>query len=297
MRGDADDDFGCAYRLEGRGGWEVPCGRPCRPGSSFCPAHHALCHVPVGSAAERRGLNESEALAQIVGGRLGRAAREPPEPLLRRLDRVSRLFSRPNGSRYVHGAGMARRNTVKRSEKSEAPEHGPTPERQRHGPIERLSQPIADSAGRPARPYRAIDTLAIMERRGSITAGMRQAGEDFRARFTVAQLDPLRALDPTHLRIAELGPRPGKEAPAPRIEAARKTVWRTIQAVGGIASPAGSCLWHVIGWQLPVKEWALQQGWSGRRISQETASGILIAALGALESHLGNPESLRKTHF
>jgi hypothetical protein len=64
-----------------------------------------------------------------------------------------------------------------------------------------------------------------------------------------------------------------------------------------MASPAGSCLWHVLGWELPVKEWALQQGWSGRRVSQETASGILIAALGALESHLGHAESLRKTHF
>ena len=48
---------------------------------------------------------------------------------------------------------------------------------------------------RPSRPYRAVDTLAAMERRGSITAGMRQAGEDFRARFAVAQLDPLCAPD------------------------------------------------------------------------------------------------------
>ena len=192
---------------------------------------------------------------------------------------------------------MAKRSIVKRLEKLEAAEHGPTPERQRHGPVERLSQPIADTAGRPARPYRAIDTLAIMERRGSITAGMRQAGEDFRARFAAAQLDPLRALDPTHLRIAELGPRPGREAPAPRIEAARKTVWQTIQAVGGIASPAGSCLWHVIGWQLPVKEWALGQGWSGRRVSQEAASGILIAALGALESHLGRADFFAEVAF
>ena len=49
-----------------------------------------------------------------------------------------------------------------------------------HGIIERLERPIGDSSGRPARPYRSVDTLAVMERRGSITAGMRQAGEDFR---------------------------------------------------------------------------------------------------------------------
>ena len=59
----------------------------------------------------------------------------------------------------------------------------PTPERRNHGIVERLERTIADESGRPARPYRAVDTLAAMERRGSITAGMRQAGEDFRARF------------------------------------------------------------------------------------------------------------------
>src|SRR5204862_7023090 len=148
-------------------------------------------------------------------------------------------------------------------------ESSPTPERAQHGPIERLPGAIADAAGKPSRPYRAVDTLAIMERRGSISAGMREAGEDFRARFAVAQLDPLRALDLTHLRVAETGPRQERDAPGPRIEAARRSVWRTIQAVGGIASPAGSCLWHVLGWERPVKELALEQGWSGRRVSQE----------------------------
>ena len=64
-------------------------------------------------------------------------------------------------------------------------------------------------------------------------------------------------------------------------------VWHAIRAVGGIASPAGSCLWHVVGWERSLKEWALEQGWSGRRVSQEAASGILIAALGALEAHFG----------
>ncbi len=70
------------------------------------------------------------------------------------------------------------------------------------------------------------------------------------------------------------------------MEAARTAVWRAIRALGGIASPAGSCLWHVVGWERSLKEWALEQGWAGRRVSQEAASGILIAALGALETHL-----------
>src|SRR5712691_5345895 len=125
---------------------------------------------------------------------------------------------------------------------------GPTSERRQHGAIERLEQTIGDAAGHPSRPYRAVDTLALMERRGSITAGMRQAGEDFRARFAVAQLDPLRALDLSHPRLGDRILRPGHDAPGLRIEAARTAVWQAVRAVGGIASPAGSCLWHVVGW-------------------------------------------------
>jgi hypothetical protein len=173
----------------------------------------------------------------------------------------------------------------------------PTPERRRHGAVERLPRAIADSAGRPSRPYRAIDTLAVMERRGSITPGMRQAGEDFRARFAVAQLDPLRALDLSHLRLGEPVRSPDRDMPGMRIEAARRAVWRAVTAVGGIASPAGSCLWQVLGWEQSVKEWALGRGWSGRPVSQEAASGILIAALGALEAHFGNARSVHNSHF
>ncbi|HEV2303341.1 MAG TPA: DUF6456 domain-containing protein [Stellaceae bacterium] len=126
-----------------------------------------------------------------------------------------------------------------------------------------------------------------MERRGSITAAMRQAGDDFHARFATARLDPLRAHDWRRPRPGGMPSRLGDE-PGARIEAARRAVWRAILAVGGIGSPAGSCLWHVIGWQCSLKEWALEQGWNGRRVSQEAASGILIAALGALQSHFGS---------
>jgi len=133
-----------------------------------------------------------------------------------------------------------------------------------------------------------------MERRGSITAGMRQAGEDFRARFATAQLDPLRAPDWSRLRVGGSSSNfRTADEPGLRIEGARDAVWRAILAVGGIASPAGSCLWHVVGWERSLKEWALEQGWSGRRVSQEAASGILIAALGALETYFGITARLR----
>jgi hypothetical protein len=127
-----------------------------------------------------------------------------------------------------------------------------------------------------------------MERQGSITAGMRRAGEDFRACFKTAQLDPLRAFDLSRPRIGVQSSFPPREQSGLRIENARAVVWDAILAVGGLGSAAGSCLWHVLGWERSLKEWALEQGWNGRRVSQEAASGILIAALGVLEAHFSN---------
>src|SRR5438552_1038477 len=69
----------------------------------------------------------------------------------------------------------------------------PTPERQARGDVERLAQSIADEEGRPARPFRTVDTLAAMLRRGTISPAMQQAGEDFRALFHRGSLEPLRA--------------------------------------------------------------------------------------------------------
>ena len=285
-------DGGCAFLI---GGADF-CGEPREPGSAYCPPHRALCHVPKDSAEERQQLREIEALAEAVGGRLGRRTRRPPDLLLRRLDHIAKAFSRPTCSPIVPEVRMATRRTQKAAS-ADMTEPAPTLERRQHGPIERLTEAIGDTAGRPSRPYRAVDTLAIMQRRGSITAEMRQAGEDFRARFATAQLDPLRALDLSHLRVGERNPRPDRNGPGLRIETARTSVWRAIQAVGGIASPAGSCLWHVLGWERSLKEWALEQGWSGRRVSQEAASGILIATLGALESHFSIARKFSSPHL
>ena len=105
-----------------------------------------------------------------------------------------------------------------------------TPERATHGPVERLERTISDTAGRPGRPYRFIDTLAAMERRGTITAGMRQAGEDFRDRFAVAQLEPLSAFDISRPRSGRHAGFRSTNEPSSRIENARKTVWRAILA-------------------------------------------------------------------
>ena len=68
---------------------------------------------------------------------------------------------------------------------------------------------------------------------------------------------------------------------------ARRRVHKALQALGGLSSPAGSCVWHVVGLQRSVREWAIRQGWGGRPVRQEQAQGILIAALGVLAQHFG----------
>ena len=96
-QGNREHDGGCAFVLDGTGGGPGPvnfCNAPRQPGSAYCPAHHACCHLANGSAAERRQLCEIEALAKAVGGTQGRPARHPPDRVLRRLDRVARVFSR-----------------------------------------------------------------------------------------------------------------------------------------------------------------------------------------------------------
>jgi hypothetical protein len=142
-------------------------------------------------------------------------------------------------------------------------EAGPTPERLQHGPVERLDRAIADEDGRPARPYRGLDTLALMLRRGTISPAMHQAAEDFRALFHRASLDPLRAPD---LARVPSGHRADGVPLSLRQADARTKVWTALTTLGGIASPAGSCVWHVVGCETTVKEWAVGQGWGGRAV-------------------------------
>lgn len=91
------ESAGCAFVLDAidpEPGRPLLCGAPLQPGSAYCGPHHTLCHLPAGSAAERRQLREIAALAKAVGGKQGRAASAPPPPLLRRLARIERAFSR-----------------------------------------------------------------------------------------------------------------------------------------------------------------------------------------------------------
>jgi hypothetical protein len=121
-----------------------------------------------------------------------------------------------------------------------------------------------------------------MLRSGTISQEMHDAAKDFQAAFIVANLDLLRALP--ILRVPGTGREP--ELNARQLDA-RRRVHKALRALGGISSPAGSCVWHVIGLQRSVREWAIRQGWGGRPVRQEQAQGILVAALGILAAHFG----------
>jgi hypothetical protein len=145
-----------------------------------------------------------------------------------------------------------------------------------------------DPDGRVVYHHRTVDILGKMLRAGTITQEMHDAAKAFQAAFIVANFDPLRAIPilrvPGNGRGADLNER--------QLDA-RRRVHEALQALGGIGSPAGSCVWHVVGLQRSVREWAIRQGWGGRPVRQEQAQGILVAALGMLAAHVGYGEARR----
>ena len=145
-----------------------------------------------------------------------------------------------------------------------------------------------DPDGRIVVHHRTVDTLGKMLRAGTITQEMHDAAKDLEATFIIANLDPLRAIP--ILRVPGNGRDP--ELNERQLDA-RQRVHKALQALGGISSPAGSCIWHVVGLQRSVREWAMRQGWNGRPVDQKQAQGVLVAALGMLAAHLGYDEAKR----
>ena len=140
----------------------------------------------------------------------------------------------------------------------------------------------ADPDGRPVTHHRTVDTLGRMLRAGTITPSMHDAARDFQARFTIAALDNVRTT--SLVRISGGGH--AADLTDHQV-AARENVHRAMTALGGINSPAGSCVWYVVGLQYSVREWAMRQGWGGRPVHGSQAQGILVAGLGLLAAHCG----------
>jgi hypothetical protein len=145
-----------------------------------------------------------------------------------------------------------------------------------------------DPDGRIVVHHRTVDSLGKMLCAQTISQEMHDAAMDFQAAFIIANLDPLRALP--ILRVPGTGREPELNE---RQLHARRRVHQALEALGGISRPAGSCVWHVVGLQRSVREWAMRQGWGGRLVRQEQAQGILIAALGVLAAHFGHSEARR----
>jgi hypothetical protein len=120
-----------------------------------------------------------------------------------------------------------------------------------------------------------------MLRSGSITAAMAAAADAFYTAFRVAALDPLRAQ--SFVRV----PATTGDSLTERVEAARHRIAQAMAALGGQDSPAGSCVWHVIGCETSIREWAARCGWNGRPMTHARAQGVLVAALGVLARHYG----------
>jgi Domain of unknown function (DUF6456) len=143
----------------------------------------------------------------------------------------------------------------------------------------------ADPDGRPVIHHRVVDTLGRMLRNASITREMHDASRDFAATFTIARFDPVVCMSLDRL--------PGSSNSADLTDAqvdARRRVGDSIDALGGFGSPAGGCVWHVVGMQCSIREWSMRQGWGGKPIGERQAHGILVAALGVLAHHYGYSE-------
>jgi hypothetical protein len=128
---------------------------------------------------------------------------------------------------------------------------------------------------------RAVDTLGMMLANGTITPQMHEAGQIFRTLFRSAAIDSM--------STSQLVRLPGSTADrlSNRQMDARRRVLVAMDALGGHDSPAGSCVWFVVGLEMSVREWAARRGWSGRPVPQTIAGGIIVAALGTLAMHFG----------
>ena len=152
-----------------------------------------------------------------------------------------------------------------------------------HG-IDRATQGVrgSEANGRISERHRTVDTLSRMLEATTISPEMYEAARSFQTDFALAALDPIRAR-PMLLPVGGGG---ASELTDRQLDA-RRRVHQALDALGGIGSPAGSCVWHVVGLQRSVREWATRQGWGGRTVRQEQAQGILIAGLGMLARHFG----------
>lgn len=174
---------------------------------------------------------------------------------------------------------MAGKRKAKRATTGHEDLSKPSKWRLQHGDFSAPVRAADPESGTPVEHRRAVDTLGLMLAHGSITPQMHEAGCIFRTLFRSAAIDSM--------STSQLIRLPGSTADgiSNRQLEARRRVADALDALGGHDSPAGSCVWFVVGLEFSVREWAMRQGWSGRPVHGPVAQGILVAALGTLASH------------
>jgi len=158
----------------------------------------------------------------------------------------------------------------------------PSKWRLQHGGFGDAVRESDPETGTPVQHRYAVDTLGLMLNNGTITREMHDAGAMFRRQFRMAALDGLRALP--LLRVPGAGS--GDHTTELQLQA-RTRVGDAIAALGGPGSPAGACVWHVVGLEASITEWARREGWGGRPIGASQGQGVLVGALGVLAAHYG----------
>jgi hypothetical protein len=174
------------------------------------------------------------------------------------------------------GKRKAKRATIHQEDLSK-----PSQWRLQHGSFSAPIRAADPETGSPVQHRRAVDTLGQMLANDTITPQMHEAGCIFRTLFRSAAIDSM--------STSQLIRLPGSTADrlSNRQMDARRRVLAALDALGGHDSPAGSCVWFVVGLEMSVREWAARRGWSGRPVPQPIAGGIIVAALGILAMHFG----------
>lgn len=156
-----------------------------------------------------------------------------------------------------------------------------TSERLQHGDhITRDRYAILDDRGLFAHPFRNVDILERWSKGNPprITPEMKDAGDRFRIMFRRANLDLLRA----QMLFEPVDGKPTYQDFIAGDDNAYRYVKFVMAALGGTNSPGGSCVWYVLGEGYTIEEWCTKCGWSGRTMSNDHATGVLIAALGVM---------------
>ena len=166
----------------------------------------------------------------------------------------------------------------------------PTVQRTRHDPVYEATDLPPNEDASDYRPMRVKDRWQRMEEAGTIDQPMRRAVYRFRRNFLFAGFETLRAGPLLRLARSTRASDPSEH----RLDA-RRAVWAALDALGGASAPSGSVIWHCVGRDETVKDWAVRQNWAGRAPLNETAAkGILLAALWTLAEHYRRVEKLER---